>query len=67
MATCGLDRAMMVVKTEQEPASKEVEEELARAQRESGAAGTITEHSQGGDSATSGRTGRAIQEVGGFI
>ena len=67
MAACGLDNCMLVVKSDQEPAIKELQEELARQRRIDGAVGTVIENSKVGDSSSNGRTERAIQEVGGMI
>ena len=67
MASCGLDNCMLVVKSDQEPAIKELQEEIARQRRVDGAVGTVIENSKVGDSSSNGRTERAIQEVGGMI
>ena len=67
MNTCGLDSCMLVVKSDQAPAIKEVQEEIAQKRRADGAVGTARENSRVGDSSTNGRTERAIQEVGGMI
>ena len=66
MATCGMDNSMIVVKTDQEPAIREVQRELADKRRAAGALGTVIENSKVGDSSSNGRTERAIQEVGGL-
>ena len=60
MATCGMDNSMIVVKSDQEPAIKEMQAELAKRRREAGATGTILENSKVGDSSSNGRTERAI-------
>ena len=67
LATSGLDNCMLVVKSDQEPAIRELQEEIARQRRSEGAVGTIIENSKVGDSSTNGRTERAIQEVGGML
>ena len=67
MATSGLDNCMLVVKSDQEPAIRELQEEIARQRRAEGAVGTIIENSKVGDSSSNGRTERAIQELGGMI
>ena len=67
LATCGLDNCMIVVKSDQEPAIRELQEEIARQRRIDGAVGTVTENSRVGDSSSNGRTERAIQEVGGLV
>ena len=67
LSTSGLDNCMLVVKSDQEPAIKELQEEIARQRRASGAVGTILENSKVGDSSSNGRTERAIQELGGMI
>ena len=66
-SSCGLDNCMLVVKSDQEPAIKELQEEIARQRRVDGAVGTVIENSKVGDSSSNGRTERAIQEVGGMI
>ena len=58
---------MLVLKSDLEPAIKEVQEEIAQKRREDGAVGTARENSRVGDSSTNGRTERAIQVVGGMI
>ena len=65
--TCGLDGCMLVVKTDQEPAIRELQEEISRRRRQAGAVGTIIENSKVGDSSSNGRTERAVQEVGGMV
>ena len=52
MATCGMDNSMIVVKSDQEPAIKEMQAELAKRRREAGATGTILENSKVGDSSS---------------
>ena len=56
---------MIIVKTDQEPAIKELQEEIARQRRQAGAIGTILGNSKVGDIPSNGRTERSIQEVGG--
>ena len=56
LSTSGLDNCMLVVKADQEPAIRELQEELARQRRASGAVGTIIENSKVGDSSSNGRT-----------
>jgi hypothetical protein len=67
MSTCGMDSSMLIVKSDQEPAIKEFQEEIARQRRQGGAVGTILENSRVGDSASNGRTERSIQEIGGML
>ena len=67
LATIGMDNCVLVIKTDQEPAIKEVQEELAERRRATGARGTVTEHSRVGDSSSNGRTERSIQELGGLV
>ena len=67
LGTCGLDNSMLLVKSDQEPAIKELQEEIARQRRQEDAVGTILENSKVGDSSNNGTTERAIQEVGGMI
>lgn len=67
MASSGLDNCMLVVKSDQEPAIKELQEEIARQRRVDGAVVTVIENSKVGDSSSNGRTERAIQDVGGMI
>ena len=45
LATCGMDNSMIIVKTDQEPAIKELQEEIARQRRQAGAVGTILKNS----------------------
>ena len=45
MAICGMDNSMIIVKTDQEPAIKELQEEIARQRRQEGAVGTVLENS----------------------
>ena len=65
--TSGMNGCMLIVKTDQEPAIKELQDEIARRRGMEGALGTVLENSKVGDSSTNGRTERAIQEVGGLI
>ena len=65
--TCGLNGCMLVVKTDQEPAIKELQEEVSRRRSMDGALGTVLENSKVGDSSSNGRTERAIQELGGMV
>ena len=44
LSTCGMDSCMLVVKSDQEPAIKEVQEDIAQRRRETGAIGTILEN-----------------------
>ena len=64
MSTCGMDNSMIIVKTGQEPAIKELQEAIARQRRQAGATGTSLGNSRVGDSASNGRTERPILEVG---
>ena len=65
--TCGLDGCMLVLKSDQEPAIRELQEEIARRRRQTGSVGTVIENSKVGDSSSNGRTERAVQEVGGLV
>ena len=56
MSTCGIDNSMIIVKTDQEPAIEDLQEEIARQRRQAGAIGTILENSKAGDSASNGLT-----------
>ena len=67
LATCGMDHNMIIVKSDQEPIIKELQEGIARQRRQDGAVGTILENSRVGDSVSNGRTERAIQEVAGLL
>ena len=67
MSMCGMDNSMLIVKSDQEPAIKELQEEIARQRRQGGSVGTILENSRVGDSSSNGRTERSIQELGGML
>lgn len=67
MSTCGMDNSMLIVKSDQEPAIKELQEEIARQRRQEGSVGTIFENSRIGDSSSNGRTERSIQEFRGML
>ena len=56
MSTCGMDSSIMIVKTDQEPAIKELQQEIARQRRQAGSVGTFLENSRVGGSASNGRT-----------
>ena len=52
---------MVIVKTDQEPAIKELQDEIVRQRRQAGAIGNIFENSRVRDSASNGRAERSIQ------
>ena len=54
LATYGMDNSMIIVKTDQEPAIKDLQEETARQRRQAGDAGMILENSRVRDSASNG-------------
>ena len=45
MSKCGMDNSMLIVMSDQEPAVKEFQEEIACQRRQGGAVGTILENS----------------------
>ena len=57
----------LVLKTDQEPAITEVQREISDRRRQSGSRGTALENSKVGDNSSSGRTERAVQELGGMV
>ena len=63
----GFDKARLFVKNDQEPAIKEVQDELSRRRKEMRAMGTAEENSRVGDSSSNGRVERCIQELGGQV
>ena len=64
---CGLGSALVVTKTEQEPATIEVQAGISRLRREIMTDGTAEENLRVGDSSSNGRVERAIQELQGPV
>ena len=63
----GLDKARIVIKSDQEASMKEIQDELGRRRRETSAMGTAIENSRVGDSSSNGRVERCIQELAGQV
>ena len=64
LAACGLDKARLISKNDQEVAIRELQDELSRRRREVDGPGTAEENSRVGDSCLNGRIERCIQELG---
>ena len=64
LSDCGFDCARVVIKSDQEPAIMEVQDEISQRRRAAEAKGTAEENSRLGNSAFNGRFERCIQELG---